>query len=167
MTFQGQRIDENRYTVIPRTLSFLLHENEVLLIRLHEDRPDWSGLLNGVGGHIEQGEDPLGAARREIYEETGLIPSKLKLCGVVIIDSGDRTGIALYVFVGETDGGQPIAGPEGTPIWLSLQALDQHRLVEDIPILLPHALSSYRNDQPFSALYSYNEAGDLMTTFTP
>ncbi len=167
MTFQGQRLNGKRYTVIPRTLSFLLHGNEVLLIRLNEDRPGWGGLLNGVGGHIEQGEDPLSAARREIFEETGLTPSKLKLCGVVIIDSGDRTGIALYVFVGETDGSQPVESSEGTSIWLSLEALDQHRLVKDIPILLPHALSSYHNDQPFSALYSYNKAGDLTTTFTP
>lgn len=166
MTFEGQRLNGERYTVIPRTLTFLLHSKEVLLIRLREDRPGWGGLLNGVGGHIERGEDPLSAALREVHEETGLTPHKLILCGVVIINNGDRTGIALYVFVGEVDGDQPVEGPEGKPTWVPLEALDQHRVVEDLPILLPRALLSYRNGQPFSALYSYNEAGDLVTSFT-
>lgn len=167
MNLAGQRLNGKRYSVIPRTLSFLLRENEVLLIRLPKDRPGWGGQLNGVGGHIEQGEDPISAARREIFEETGLTPSNLKLCGVVIIDTGDQTGIALYVFIGEIDAGQPIESPEGIPLWISLEELDKQHLVEDLPILLPRALSSYHIGQPFSALYSYNDAGELTTTFIP
>lgn len=41
----------------------------VLLVR--KNRPKWqAGKLNGVGGHIEQGESPLDAMVREFYEET-------------------------------------------------------------------------------------------------
>ena len=43
----------------------------VVLIR--KNRPEWqSGLLNGVGGHIEPSETPVEAMRREFMEETGL-----------------------------------------------------------------------------------------------
>lgn len=43
----------------------------VVLIRKH--RPKWqAGLLNGVGGHIEDNELPLYAMIREYYEETGV-----------------------------------------------------------------------------------------------
>lgn len=42
----------------------------VALIR--KARPQWqAGLLNGVGGHIEPGEAPMGAMVREFAEETG------------------------------------------------------------------------------------------------
>ena len=68
MTLAGQRVSKDRYTIIPRTLSFLVHEETVLLIRIREDRGAWGGKYNGVGGHIEPGEDPLSAARRELVE---------------------------------------------------------------------------------------------------
>lgn len=43
----------------------------VVLIR--KNRPEWqSGCLNGVGGHIEDGESPHDAMVREFREETGV-----------------------------------------------------------------------------------------------
>lgn len=43
----------------------------VLLIR--KNRPQWqAGKMNGVGGKVEPGETPQGAAPRELFEETGL-----------------------------------------------------------------------------------------------
>ena len=45
--------------------------DSVLLIE--KNRPDWQkGNWNGVGGHIEDGETPIDAMRREFKEETGL-----------------------------------------------------------------------------------------------
>jgi 8-oxo-dGTP diphosphatase len=43
----------------------------VLLIR--KERPAWQkGMYNGVGGHIEPGEKPVEAMRREFREEAGI-----------------------------------------------------------------------------------------------
>lgn len=43
----------------------------VLLIR--KRRPQWQmGLLNGIGGHVEPGEEGYNAMVREMREETGL-----------------------------------------------------------------------------------------------
>jgi len=50
---------------------------KVALIR--KSRPDWQkGILNGIGGHIEKGENPLEAQIREFKEETGLLIPKEK-----------------------------------------------------------------------------------------
>ena len=44
---------------------------DVLLIR--KERPEWQkGLLNGVGGRVEEGESYLAAMQREFLEEAGI-----------------------------------------------------------------------------------------------
>lgn len=165
MSIEGQHPQSHRYTIIPRTLCFLLKRDEVLLIRLPEDQSPWSGLYNGVGGHVEQGEDPLSAARREISEETGLSPNELRLCGVISIDTGDRPGIGLYVYVGQVIEGEIKASHEGILTWMSLNSLDNQLLVNDVPLLLPRAITSYRSKTPFSAVYTYDTNGELQIRF--
>jgi 8-oxo-dGTP diphosphatase len=166
MSLSGQRIQPDRYKLIPRTLTFLTRPEEVLLIRLGPDRGDWAGLLNGVGGHIERGEDPVQSARREIEEETGLIAGELRLSGVVIIDTGDQPGIGLFVFVGDVGGGELQAGSEGSPEWIRLDSLNDVPLVADLPELLPKVLSSGMHAAPFSATYEYDDAGKLSIRFS-
>jgi 8-oxo-dGTP diphosphatase len=167
MSLAGQRIQPDRYSIVPRTLSFLLRDREVLLLRLPKDSGAWGDLYNGIGGHIEQGEDPLTAAKREILEETGLVPKLLRLCGVITIDTGNPLGIGLYVFVGEVEDGEIQASPEGEPRWIPLEGLNQTPVVEDIPSLLSKAIDSYNSMIPFSALYEYNAEGELSIKFTP
>jgi 8-oxo-dGTP diphosphatase len=165
MSLAGQRVQPDRYSLIPRTLSFLLRDQDVLLLRLPEDRGAWGGLYNGIGGHIEQGEDPLTAARREILEETGIIPNRLRLCGVVTIDTGEQCGIGLYIYVGEVTSVAIRSSLEGEPSWIPLEKIDQTPVVEDIPLLLPKAIDAYTSMIPFSAFYSYCAEGKLLIKF--
>ncbi len=79
MSLAGQRLQPERYALIPRTLTFLFNKDEILLIKVPENRGAWTGLFNGVGGHIERGEEPHSAALREIFEETRLSPASLSL----------------------------------------------------------------------------------------
>lgn len=152
-------MDAKRYTMVPRTLSFLVQADQILLLRLPTDHPDWPGRFNGVGGHIERGEDAAGAARREIREETGLEAEELTLRGTVMIDTGGVPGIALYVFSGRA-AGTPVANPlAGEAVWVERVDLDDLPLVEDLPTLLPWVLDS-GGGPPFSALYRF-AAGTL------
>lgn len=51
-------------------LTDAVYGTSVVLIR--KDKPEWqAGKLNGVGGKIEDGEEPIDAMRREWKEETG------------------------------------------------------------------------------------------------
>lgn len=44
------------------------------VILIEKQKPQWQkGFLNGVGGHIEQGETPIEAMAREFREETGIL----------------------------------------------------------------------------------------------
>jgi 8-oxo-dGTP diphosphatase len=57
--------------MIKYAVGFLIHNHsEVALIR--KARPKWqAGFLNGIGGHIEEGESANSAMSREFSEETG------------------------------------------------------------------------------------------------
>lgn len=170
MHLAGQRIQTDRYAVIPRTLSFLLHNDNVLLIQVAANRGAWAGLYNGIGGHLEQGEDPLSGVRREIYEETGLSADDLRLCGVVVIDTNQFPGIALYIYVGQVISTEEFRrslpqNDEGSLEWVPLDAISSLPLVEDLPQLIPQALDSYHGKPSFSALYQYDASGVLRITF--
>jgi 8-oxo-dGTP diphosphatase len=162
----GQRLQPERYTVVPRTLSFLLHKDEILLLLLHQNAGEWAGKYNGVGGHVEKGEEPYTSALREIQEETNNVPENLSLCGVIMIDTGTVPGIALYVFAGHVlDKHTPTETNEGLPQWKKISELDHLPLVDDLPLLIPKTLSAYAESRVFSARYSFDKGGNLSVEF--
>lgn len=165
MSLAGQRLQPERYTVVPRTLVLLLRGDSLLLLRVPAKRGAWGGRLNGYGGHIERGEDPLSSALRETQEETGLVPTHLRLCGTILVDTQQVPGIGLFVFVGEVVEGEPQPGSEGTPVWVPLADLPVQELVEDLPALIPRALEAYQGSPPFCGCYRYTTTGELQISF--
>lgn len=165
MPVSDQGVHFKKYSLIPRTLSFLFRNNKVLLIKGAATKRLWPGLYNGIGGHIERGEDVASAAMREVFEETGLIARDFWLCGVVTIDTGPEIGVGLYVFRGENIIGELKSCDEGMAEWIELEHLENYPLVEDISILFPRILISDRLKDPFSAHYQYINGKDLKITF--
>jgi 8-oxo-dGTP diphosphatase len=160
---QGVRTD--RYQLIPRTLIFVTRGEQVLLIKGAAHKRLWANLYNGIGGHIERGEDPLSAARRELAEESGLQVNGLALCGTVIADASESVGIGIYVYKGIYEGGEPVSSEEGQLIWIDIHDLELFPLVEDLKVLLPRLLSMAPGDPPFSAMYDYDEKDELRIRF--
>lgn len=166
MPAADQQVDTGRYQLVPRCLVFAIRDRQVLLIKGAPHKRLWAGLLNGVGGHIEQGEDVLAAARREFKEESGLELVDPWICGVVLIDTGGPVGIGLFVVRGEAAAHEPRLSVEGELAWYRLdENLYRLPLVEDLPELLPRVLAAQRGDPPFSGRYHYDAAGRLRVSF--
>ncbi|OQY33230.1 MAG: hypothetical protein B6I38_03795 [Anaerolineaceae bacterium 4572_5.1] len=159
-----QGLTHDRYMCIPRTLIFLTRGDLVLLLKGAPTKRIWANKYNGVGGHIERGEDALSSAKRELDEETGL-SADLYLVGTLLVDVEPATGICVYVFTGECLEGEPRPSEEGTLEWLPFSELDQYPLVEDVAVLLERIQQTQRGAQPFSARSFYDEEDRLTVRF--
>lgn len=120
-----------------RTLCFLRRDNRVLL--LHRRNPPNAGYWNGVGGKLEQGEDPFTACVREVREETGLTirDPKLRILLVATVRStGDLWNI--FVFTADAPAAAPVASEEGELAWVELDRLAALPVLPDLPVLFRH-----------------------------
>jgi 8-oxo-dGTP diphosphatase len=165
LRINDQGITDDRYRIIPRTLIFITRNDTILLIKGSENKRLWKNKYNGIGGHIERDENVLEAAKRELYEETGLIPEKLWLCGIVTINTGFNTGIGLFVFRGECPYGEPQKSHEGELMWVKDTQYADLPLVEDLYQLLPRILAMRKESLAFFAHIKYDDHDSMVITF--
>ena len=135
-------------------------ENKIAI--LHVTKKNYHKL---PGGGVEDDEDLFNTLKREVLEETGLIPDDLWLCGTITIDSGENPGIGIFIFRGECEEGTPQASTEGTLAWIPVNQIQTQPLVEDLFTLLPKILSLQPGNAPLSALYAYDENDQLQIRF--
>ena len=163
---QGVAMSRHRYQVIPRTLCFITHGNEVLLLLGGAKKRLWAGRYNGLGGHVEPGEDIYASASREVREESGLNVREMRLRGVVHADASDPTaGILFFVFTAVADDKRVVASEEGALEWWPINALPIDSLVEDLPVLLPRILAMGPADPPLFVAYIYDDRDRLVIRF--
>lgn len=95
---------------------------EMLLLKRPED-VHCGGLWSLPGGKVEAGEGPLTAARRELFEETGLRGAAWRFIGEHEHAYPDRhLRFSLFACLAEGDAGLP----GETHAWVSQSALDRY-----------------------------------------
>jgi 8-oxo-dGTP diphosphatase len=166
MPVVDQVVDDKRYTLIPRVLIFLTCGEKVLLLKGAPTKRIWANLYNGIGGHVERGENLLSAARRELLEEAGVVPAALWLTGVVTVNTGQNPGIGIFIFKGESSQEALVPSREGEPEWVSVKDFHQLPLVEDLPALLERVVPARQGDTPFVGNYYYNSEDQLVMQFS-
>ncbi len=163
---QGADATNGRWLTIPRTLSFVLNGNDILLMKRAGNRHVFPNQYNGLGGHIERFEDPAASAMREIYEESGLAAHTLRLRSIHNIDAGADTGIMLFVYTAISDSREfSRQSAEGRLEWVSRSRISELDLVEDLPQLLPRILDMGADEPPLHAHASYDATDRVVLRF--
>lgn len=164
MPKSDQGLNTKRYSVVPRTLLFIFKGQDVLLIKGSEKKNIWSQKYNGLGGHVERGEDVFASAYRELAEESGQHNINLRLCGTVMVDVEPHQGVTLFVFCGEYAGENLSDSDEGILEWVPVSSIDQINIVEDLRIFIPRAYAWKAGENIFSGMNYYDQSGTLKTT---
>jgi 8-oxo-dGTP diphosphatase len=107
-----------------------------------------AGRWVGLGGHVEDGEEPVSAAAREVAEESGLVVSPAALRHVAALTfafparpSWDQTA---DVFLTAEFDGEPAESDELAPRWFAADALPFDGMWDDARHWLPLVLAGRR-----------------------
>lgn len=85
-------------------IGFMFNPDLSRVALVKKNRPAWqAGLWNGIGGHIEEGEQPLAAMQREFFEETG-VPVEKQGEWRQVSYLTDNEGYSIDIFAVASDG---------------------------------------------------------------
>jgi 8-oxo-dGTP diphosphatase len=126
--------------VSARTLCFVENGDDVLMLKGAPSKRLYANSYNGLGGHVEAGEDILSCMEREVQEECGLAITHVRLRAVVNVDEAGKPGVVFFVFSARSESRAFRSSDEGEVAWIPRRRLMELDLVEDLRQLLPIVL---------------------------
>lgn len=120
-----------RLRVTVTTLMFVRQNNKVLLHR-HPEGSRFAGYWNGIGGHLELGEDLAQAACRELGEEAGVEVKDPRLRLVLHEVSPRAEGNLVFWFVADWLSGGLTPEPCAVLRWVPLREVPSLKLLPDV-----------------------------------
>lgn len=113
----------------------MVYDGNRVLVQNRRD-VDWGG-ITFPGGHVELCESFVDSVVREVYEETGLTVSNVKLCGIKqwVQPDGSSRYIVLF-FKTNTFSGELRSSAEGEVFWIDREDIFNYKLAEGFDKML-------------------------------
>lgn len=121
------------------TLLFVVQDGRILLI--DKKTGLGAGKVNGPGGRLEPGEDPLDGAVREVREELCVTPTGVAPAGELHFQFLDGYSLHGSVFTATGFEGELCETREAAPLWTPLDAIPYDRMWADDLMWLPLLLA--------------------------
>jgi len=118
----------------------VIHNEGQILLQKRQDNDCWAS----HGGIIEPGEEVETAAKRELYEETGLTANQMELLGIFsgkdflcTYPNGDKVAFVIITYITNDFSGELITQTNETTDlkWFPLNDLPENITPIDIPII--------------------------------
>lgn len=153
---------------ILQTAVYVLSPDRTLVLLMHRNK--WAedihfGKYLSLGGHVDDGEDVLTCARREVHEESGLTVADLDLRGTVLWTGfgPKRLDYLCFIFRADTFAGIPHDGnDEGTLEWVPVDNLTSRAMWPSDHHWLPMVFDE--SPKPFYGVMPYD--GHEMTSWS-
>ena len=97
----------------------VLHPDGERWLMCRRLKDPYKGLYNFVGGKIEPGEGHLDAAYRELYEETTLTRSDIRIVRLMTLDY-PLDGCYVEIYAGRLSQPKEVSGTENELVWMPL-----------------------------------------------
>src|SRR3989344_3513401 len=122
------------------TLCFLVRGEQVLLARKKSGFAE--GKINGVGGKVNDEENVIDAAKRETFEEVGVVVKSLKKVAVLDFHFTHNYdwNQQVIVFIAEKWTGEPEESEEMDPSWYLFEKIPYEKMWVDDIYWLPKVL---------------------------
>ena len=109
----------------------IIHQHPKILLGMKK-RGFGQGRWNGFGGKLKDGENIKEATKRELFEETGIIPKDLEQMGIVEFEfKGKNKIIEVHFFRATKFQGQPKETEEMKPGWFHTDKIPYEKMWPD------------------------------------
>ena len=116
-----------------------------------------AGRWNGFGGKLEKGESIEEAARREMKEEVGFVPTTMTRVGVLDFSfESDPKKLEVHVFRVTEFNGEPKETEEMKPEWFDVEKIPYDHMWSDDPFWLPLLLDG----KSFKGAFHFDRPSD-------